>query len=187
MASMPKFNLNMKAIDWRVINRYTNTQATQDFNKFLEKMPKHTGNTILIAAGVFWALAAGGGLFTSLQMQKLTEIKAKLVEAEALQPIVPTIKENPLDVNELSQFVEATRKSYEGLDIRVDNNKVMISAPSTERYGLFREFLGHLPNGGKGWKLSLDSMCVGRECKGGQLSATVKINKIVVDNPTPPS
>ncbi len=187
MASLPKFNLNMKALDWRVLNRYTNSQATKDLNKFLEKLPQHTGNGVLIAAGIAWALAAGLGLFTSIQVQQLTALKAKLVEAEALLPIVPVIKENPVDTNELEQFAKSAREYYKGLDIRVDTNKITVTSSGTDAFPLFREFLSQVPNGGQGWKITLDSMCAGRECKGSQLSATLKVNKITVDKPASPS
>lgn len=187
MAALPKFNLNMKSLDWRVINRYTNSQATSDFNKFLEKMPQHTGNSILIAAGVAWAMAASLGLFTSIQMQQLTALKAKMVEAEALLPIVPDVKENPVDTNELEQFAEQSRKYYTGLDIKVDTNKITVSAGSVDSFALFREFLAHINNGGPGWKTSLESMCIGKACTGNQLFAVIKVNKITVDKPASPS
>ena len=85
--------------DWRSLKKFTDPKAADDLNAFLEKLPQNTGQTMLIIAGIAWAAAGGIGLYTTVQLQKLTEVRAELQEAEALQPKVPQIKDVAVNRN----------------------------------------------------------------------------------------
>lgn len=184
---MKKQNMALAAIkstfqnfDPRSLQKLTNPQAAEDLNVFLEKLPQHAGQTMLIVAGVVWAAAGAVGLFTTVQLQALTELRVELQEAQALNPIVPTIKKKPVDAASMRRFVEGMTEVYKGLNLKVAGSGLTMNARSTNAYGQFREAIGHIQNGGAGWKIDIDELCVGRECEGGALMAALKINTISV-------
>lgn len=175
--------MGLKAINFKALNRYLGPQGMHDLNLFLERLPQHAGQSLLIAAGVSWAVAAGVGLFTFMQARDLSELRAQLQDANALKPLVPVVREMPLEDKTLSDFSDKLSEIYKTLEIRSQGNKITINSTSTASYGLFREAVSHVFNGGNGWKVSLDSLCVGRECKQNALSITLKINRISIDKP----
>jgi len=170
-------------VDWRALKKLTNPQAAGDLNAFLEKLPQRAGKTMLIMAGAAWALAGLSGLYTTIQMKKLTEVRATLQEAKALQPIVPVIKDAPVDQKEIAEFVDKITKIYDGLSIKVNGSAIVISADSTASFGQFREAVGHVQNGGSGWRVAVDRLCVGRECEQHPLGVSLKISKVSVEVP----
>jgi hypothetical protein len=176
--------LDFKSFDFKKLQKFANPKAADDLNVFLEKLPLHAGQTVLIAAGIAWAAAAALGLYTAVQMQGMIEMRAKLKETKALMPAVPTITEAPINKNSIEAFVKSAKEIYRGLDIKAKGSTVIISARSTANFTEFREALGHVQNGGQGWRVSLERMCVGRECdKTFKLAATLKVNKVTVMAP----
>src|SRR5690606_30070816 len=101
---------DFKNFDWRSLKKYTDPKVSGDLNAFLEQLPQNAGQSILIAAGIAWAMAGALGLYTSIQARQLTEFRAELAKAEALKPIVPIIKDVPIDPKEVSAFVEKVSK-----------------------------------------------------------------------------
>ena len=177
-------DLKLKNFDWRSLKKYTDPKAAGHLNAFLEKMPQHTGQTVLIAAGIAWAMAGALGLYASIQARQLTEFRAELVKAEALQPTVPSIKDVPIDPKEVSGFIEQVSKSYGGLSLVANGSNIIISSGQTSDFAKFREAIGHMQNGGSGWRVTLDKMCVGRECGDrDKLGVSLKVNKVSVENP----
>ncbi len=176
--------IDFKNFDWTALQKLANPQAADDLNAFLEKMPKIVGQQVLIAAGIAWAAAGAFGLYTTVQVQNMTTMRAELQEARAVQPPVPKIQDVPVNRNEVESFVEGAREIYRGLDIKANGSAVVITASATGSYAEFREAIGHVQNGGVGWRVNIDRLCVGRECKGAPLGATLKINKVSVINPT---
>lgn len=172
---------SLKDFDWRSLKKYTSPKASEDLNSFLEKLPQNAGQTMLIIAGVAWAAAGAIGLYTTVQLQKLTEIRAELQEAEALKPKVPQIKDVAVNPAEVKKFVEQVQQIYGGLKISANGPSISITAQSTNVFGQFREAIGHVQNGGSGWRVSIDKFCVGRECDQYALSASLKINKVSVN------
>jgi hypothetical protein len=185
-----KLNLNfdglaksLKAFDWRSLQKYASPKASGDLNAFLEKLPQNTNQSMLVIAGVSWACAAAMGLYTTIQLQKLTELRGSLQEAEALKPIVPVVKDVPVNKEEVTDFVAKTEATYQGLSFKANGAAILIEAESTGQFGQFREAVGHVQNGGAGWKVNIDRLCVGRECGKKPLAAALKINKVSVDKP----
>lgn len=175
--------MKTKAFDIGVFNRYLSSQATDDLNRFLEKMPQNAGHGVLIAAGIAWGIAAAFGLFTMMQAKQMTELRAKLQEASALKPVVPTITYASVADGDLKTFVDGIKPVYSGLDINTAGGKVTIQANDTVAYAEFREALGHIANGGLNWKLDPENICVGRECMSKALNATIAVQKVVIDKP----
>ncbi|MGB0719344.1 MAG: hypothetical protein ACPGRX_02665 [Bdellovibrionales bacterium] len=171
---------SLKGFDWRSLKKYTSAKSAEDLNVFLEKLPQNVGQTMLIMAGVAWAVAGGVGLFTAVQLQKITEIRTELQEAQAIKPIVPQIMSKPVSPNEVKGFVEQISEIYQGLQIDAKGPSVVITSKATSAFGQFREAVGHIQNGGEGWKTTVDSLCVGRECDRDPLSIVLKINTVSV-------
>lgn len=183
-----KFDLNamqesLKSYDWRSLKKYTSPQATEDLNSFLEKLPQNTGQTMLIIAGVVWACAGMVGLFTTVQLQKVTELRAELEQSQAVKPLVPTIANKPVNPDQLKSFVEQSADIYRGLEMKASGSKITITARSTNAFGQFRESVAHAQNGGNGWRVSIDRLCVGRECDRQPLAASLSINTVSVKRP----
>ncbi len=176
-----KVSQSLKGFDWRSLKKYASPKAADDLNLFLEKLPQNTGQTMLIVAGVTWAVAAAVGLFTTVQLQKLTEIRAEFQDAQALQPKIPTIRDVGVNRAEVESFIGELKTIYTGLEISGGGSTVTLTANSTRDFGQFREAVGHVQNGGSGWRVNVDKFCVGRECDRYELSATLKINKVSVN------
>ena len=173
----------MKTFDFSALNKYFQPQAAEDLNAFLEKLPQNVGNNILIAAGVAWAAGAGLGLYASIQAQNMIDLRAKLKDTEALKPIVPRISDVAVKPDDVSKFAKEMAAIYRGLSIKSSGATIQISAMDTARFAEFREAVGHVQNGGSGWRVSVEKLCVGRECDREKLIALLKINKVSVDKP----
>lgn len=176
--------MDFKSFNFKKYEKYFSAKSTDDLNRFLEKLPQHAGKNVLIAAGVIWAMAAALGLYTSIQAQELTKIRAELKETQALKPAVPTIKDIPISKAEVEKFVNEAKESYRGLDIKANGSTIVITSTRTSSFTEFREAIGHVQNGGDGWRVALEKLCVGRECdRNYKLAASLKVNKVSVEKP----
>lgn len=176
--------LDPKAIEG-AIRKLSNPHAAGDLGKFLEKLPLNTGNTMLMIAAAAWGVAGAAGLFATVQAQQLTEMRAKLAQSTALQPIVPQIVDVAIAPADVSKFAEELKSVYSGVEVQASGSDINISSTSTANFGQFREAVGHVQNGGSGWRVSVGKLCVGRECQGPPLQASLKINKVDVKAPVP--
>lgn len=176
--------MDLKSFDINKLKHILSSQSSDDFNKFLEKLPHNAGHTVLIAAGIAWGMAAAAGLYVAVQTQALTELRATLKEIEALKPAVPKIKNVPIAQAQIDKFIDNASKSYRGISLKANKSTIIISANSTANFAEFREALGHVQNGGDQWRVSLEKLCVGRECDNRtKLMASLKVNKVSVENP----
>ena len=176
-------NMNLKNINWKSYKRYFTPAAADDLNRFLEQLPQNVNQTMLIAAGIAWGAAAGFGLFTTLQVKSLTAMRAELKESKALQPVVPKLNDVPISQADLKNFTDILVSNYPDLLIKQVGTSIDISAKSTAAFAEFRDALGHVQNGGSGWRVGIDKLCLGRECKQSELHALLKIAKVSVDKP----
>jgi hypothetical protein len=174
---------SLKGFDWRSLKKLSNPQAAGDLNAFLEKLPQHAGNTMLILGGIAWAVAGATGLYVTVQMKQISELRNSLQEATALQPVVPIIKEDPVPPAEITAFVDKMGKIYSGVSIKGNGSTILVTAESTSSFGQFREAIGHIQNGGSGWRVNIERLCVGRECDKQPLAASFNISKISVEKP----
>lgn len=178
--------MDFKSFDMNALKKLTDPKLAGDLNIFIENLPEKAGQTILIAAGIVWAVAAGAGLFTTVKVQQLTELRTKVKEATALVPIVPKINDNPVSEEEIKPFVENLAAAYKGLSIMSNGSSIVITSSTTSNYGQFREAVGHVQNGGSGWRVALQKFCVGRDCDAQfKLAASLSINKVTVESPPP--
>ncbi len=179
---MTKVNLeSIKAFKWGTLRKFTTPQAADELNNFLENLPRNTSKSILVITALIWSSAAILGLYTTVKMQEFAEISVQREEAEALLPVVPQVRDNPVSAKEVKTFVDELQKTYKGLEIKGNSSNIIINAKSTAQFGEFREAIGHIQNGGFGWRVNVEKLCVGKECKQFPLSATLKINKVSVE------
>jgi hypothetical protein len=173
--------LDFKNFDWRILKKYLDPKVSQDLNHFLESMPKNTGNTILIVAAVIWCTAGALGLYTTLQSRQLAELRTEFEEMAAAKPSVPLIKNVAESPQKVQEFAEQAKMFYPDLDLRASGSSVTISAKDTGHFGQFREAIGHVQNGGQGWRVNVENMCVGRDCDRFPLAITLKVNKVSIE------
>lgn len=174
---------SLKNFDWRSLQKFTSPKAADDLNHFLEALPQNTSQVMLAVAGVVWAVAGVSGLYTTVQLGKITEMRAQLEEAQSVKPMVPRIEDLPVRRDDVEKFVDSSKGVYGNLTIKAAGSAVEILASSTSAFPQFREAISHVQNGGSGWRVNVENLCVGRECPRNELSATLRINKVSVSNP----
>ena len=166
--------------DWRSLQKYTSPQASEDLNRFLEQMPQNVGQTLLVIAAIIWCAAGATGLYASIQMKAMTELRGELEAAQALQPSIPILSRKPVQEKTLASLGDYLSGGYKGLNIKTTKNEITIASKTAANFGQFREAMNHIQNGGDGWKLNIKELCVGRECKKNTLYAVLQINKVSV-------
>lgn len=175
--------MNFKVQNFQSLQKYLQPKAVGDFNNLLESLPQTVGNRVLIAAGIAWIAAGALGLYTFIETGKMIELRAKLSDMKSLKPLVPKIKDVPVTQEEVGKFTQELSTIYRGLSIKSQGSTIQITASDTSRFAEFREAVGHVQNGGNGWRVSVDRLCVGRECDKDKLAVLLKINKVSVDKP----
>ncbi|MFP4097981.1 MAG: hypothetical protein ACLFP8_02515 [Alphaproteobacteria bacterium] len=172
---------SIKKLNYKTLVKYANIRSFDNLEVFLEKIPQNTSNTTLIMAACVWAFAGVLGLYTTVKMQEVAQLSVELKEASALLPAVPRIQDKPVRATEVRAFVDELQKTYKGLEIKVNSSNINVSAKSTSMFGQFREAIGHVQNGGLGWRVNVEKLCVGKECKPNPLTASLKINTVSVE------
>lgn len=172
-----------KSFDWKSLQKFLDPEAANDFSRFMDKMPGHAGKGALIAAGIAWATVAAFGLFTVMQAKEITELKASLETTETIKPLVPKITLAPVPAPELTKAATAFKSLYPSLTISANGATLSVKSKQTADFAQFREAIGQVINSGKDWKVTVDTICVGRECKDSGLSASLKIQKLKIDKP----
>ena len=173
--------------DFKALQKYTNPQAVKDFDAFLDAMPVNVGYNALIAAGIAWVIAGAAVTFTSLEVQKVSELRAELMQIEALTPPIPELKYIPVPKTVLEDLAKKTGQIYSGITILANTDgKVAITAADTDYFPQFMAVINTFQNGGANWKVAIDTFCVGRDCPTQKLSAELKIDTVRVNEPAPP-
>ena len=159
-------------------------QSMTDMNKFLETLPLRAGHGVLIAGGLAWFIGGLGVVYATTVAKDVAEIRAELAKSEALKPVVAQLKRTPVPQKEISEYVEAVQKHYKDFNVSITSagaGTIIISANEPNKFGAFREAINHAYNGGQRWRLSLESLCVGRECTGSFLNGTFKVNTLKIE------
>lgn len=174
-------NAKSKKKDLKAYTKFVNPRSLDQLNTFLEKLPHNTNKKILVITGVVWAFAGILGLYTTMKVQEVSELSVKREEASALLPAVPIIQDKPVSAREINSFVDELQETYKGLEIKGSSSNIIVTAKSTSLYGQFREAIGHIQNGGLGWRVNVEKLCVGKECTPYPMAASLKINKVSVE------
>ncbi len=147
--------------------KLTHPQASNDLIAFLQDLPNKIGTAILAIGGIAWGVALAIVMYASVQSQQIASLKSEIANTRGLTPPVPKVTKVKVEKEELEKFIEKAKSQYSdmGVTFSLQNDKIQIKGDSGRRYGVFREAVGHLQNGGSGWQVSVESLCVGRECK----------------------
>ncbi len=173
-----------KKVNWGIVKRLFSSQTFKDFDKFLDALPRRAGLSPIIAAGVMWVAAGVSILFAYTKSMEMSEIQKQFLEAEALTPSVPKIEAIKISDAELEPFVLKLAKVYPNLRINFRRGgKVSVQANSTKLYTQWRAAIDHFSYGRSGWRVAVEEMCVGRECEGMPLFATIRIEQVSISVP----
>jgi len=168
-------------LDMNSLNKYFSAQSFNDLNAFIESMPLRAGYGVLIAAAIVWLMAGLAVVYATTVATNVAEIRTELIKTEASKPLVPKISEIKVSADEVKSFVEKVDPLYKDVIITSDNGNIKFNANSGRFFGAFREAINHAYNGGQGWRLSLQSLCVGRECeKQGFLNGEFTVHRLTV-------
>ena len=172
--------------DYRKLQKYFSAQAFNDLNDLLESLPVRAGYGLLVAAGIAWIMAGATIFYAIVQAQQVAELRAELLKADALKPQVPKIVRSPVAEGDVRDFARKIDKVYDNVKVTSLNDVIALQASSGMYYGAFREAVGHLFNGGnaargESWRISVKSLCVGRECKPNFLNGQFQVYKLAVD------
>lgn len=178
---MKNNNAKLKKKGLNAYTKFLNPRSLDQLNAFLEKLPHNTNKTVLAVAGIVWAFAALLGLYTTIKLQEVSELSVKREEASALLPAVPRIQDKPVSAREINSFVDELQETYKGLEIKGSSSNIIVTAKSTSLFGQFREAIGHIQNGGLGWRVNVEKLCVGKECSPHPMAASLRINKVSVE------
>lgn len=158
-----------------------NPNTLDNLNIFLEKLPQNTNKTLLMLLASVWVCAGVLGLFATVKVEETTQLYVDKKEASAVLPAVPRIQDKAVSARDVKAFVDELQKTYKGLEIKGSSSNIVVTAKSTSMFGQFREAIGHIQNGGLGWRVNVDKLCVGKECKPKPLTASLKINQVSVE------
>ncbi len=165
-------------------------KSSMSMGRFFKELPEHVGQKVIMAAAIIWAFAAVMGVYTSIKTQNMIELRKELQEVEALTPLVPSLKNVEVSRDALEDFMKRAKKSYRNINFRMDNSTIIIAANSTRHFAEFRESIGYIQNGarqngGNAWHVSVEKLCIGRECdEEHKLIAALNITKVLLEKPT---
>ena len=152
-------------IDAATVKRLLSPHSYKNLDTFVEQMPLRAGQGAIIAGIASWVLACLAVTYVVMQANNIMTLRADILKAEALKPTVPVINKVPAADADVAEFVKKIAELYPQINFVSAANRIEMRAGSTDKYGAFREAVGHIFNGGKGWRVDVDTMCVGRECK----------------------
>jgi len=170
-------------LDTVTLKRLFSPHAYRNLDTFVEQLPLRAGQGIIIAGVAAWLAAGLAVTYVTMQANHVMALRADILKAESLKPSVPVISKIPVGEAELQPLVKRLTALYPQINISSSGNQVLIRGALTDKYGAYREAAGHVFNGGKGWRMNVESMCVGRECEGAQLLGTFSVNRLQVDKP----
>lgn len=172
-----EFNANLQ--------RYANAQAVKDFDKFLDALPVNVGYNALLAAGACCLMGILAVWFTSQELEKVSRLHAELMNVQALHPPVPDLKYTAVSPKALEPLTKNIANTFKGVAVGVGRGEgeVTISAQDADYFPQFLAGISFLQRGGRNWKVRINALCVGRDCKGPPLSATMKVEAVTLGEP----
>lgn len=165
------------------LKRLLSPHAYKDLDTFVEQLPMRAGQGIIIAGVVAWIAAGLAITYVTMQANHIMGLRADILKAEALKPTVPVISKIAVPAADIDLFGKKLAELYPQLTIAANEGRIEVRSAQTDKYGAFREAVGHAFNGGIGWRLATESLCVGRECKPAQLNGVFTVNRLRVDKP----
>ncbi|MBU6474711.1 MAG: hypothetical protein KGL10_02820 [Alphaproteobacteria bacterium] len=176
--------MDFKQFNMAAIQKYTSPQAIKDFDRFLDNLPVSVGYNALIAAGLVCLMGATSVWFSSVELDKVSKLHADLTNVQALKPPVPVLKYLPVSETVLKPLSKKISDTFKGVSLVPGSGEVKVSAQDTDYFPQFLAAISYLEHGGRNWKVSTSSLCVGTDCKGAKLYADLKVNIVEFSEPT---
>jgi len=175
--------INFRKFNLASLQRYTSPQAVKDLDSFLDALPINVGTNALIAACFTFLVAGVSVWFTAQELEKVSQLHEDLTNIKALQPPVPVLKEIPVDIKTLKPAGDKIASTFSGIKVVAGAGSVKISAQDSDYFPQFLAAISYLQRSGRNWKVSVNAMCLGRDCKGPQLYADLKVSTITFGEP----
>lgn len=169
------------SFDFRSLNRFFTSQASDDLNRFLEKMPQNAGNAVLIAAGI---MGIGCGLRSVCDDADQTTYRtqSRTADHRGSSADRSDSHDGRYFEEEFDALVTSLKAVYTGMTVTATGSMLTIQSRDTAQFPQFRELLGQVANGGLGW-MGIDSFCVGRECAQNSSKRNSKFRRCPVEKP----
>ncbi len=123
--------------------------------------------------------------------QVYAKLRTELLEARAVQPIVPTITEEPVPAAETAAKTDALKKVFKDLSITANDGSLTVSVDDPKYYGAFLQSVYAIMALGEGYKVTMTEMCQGSDCKTKStkpfLYAAFDVKKLKVESHESPS
>jgi hypothetical protein len=176
--------MDFKQFNMATIQKYTSPQAIKDFDHFLDAMPGRVGYNALIAAGIACILGGTTVWFAAMELEKVSKLHSELTNVQALQPPVPVLKYQPVNKDLLKVHTDKIMGTFKGVNLDGSTDGVVkITASDTDYFPQFLAAISYLQRGGRNWKVTTDTLCVGRDCKGTKLYASLKVEMVLFGQP----
>lgn len=166
---------NLGNIEWSKVKRYASPEGVKELDRFLDTLPLHVGTNALAAVGIAWLVAGLAVVITTMEMEKVSKLRAELAKVESLKPPIPTVEYAAPPEAELKDLQAMITGTYKGLSFSGGAGALTISAQDTDYFPQFLAAIHTLQNGGRNWRTEITAMCAGRDCPTSKLSATLKI------------
>ncbi|MBU6236071.1 MAG: hypothetical protein KGQ41_09515 [Alphaproteobacteria bacterium] len=158
--------------------------AYKNLDVFVEQIPLRAGYAAVGAGAICLLLACLSITYAVLQANNVMTLRADILKAEALKPTVPVINKVPVADTDAQAFAKRLKDFYPQLEVNSSGARIEMRSGQIDKYGAFREAVGNVFNGGKGWRITVESMCVGRECKNNTpIFGAFTIHTLRVDKP----
>lgn len=176
--------MDLKQFNLANLQKYTSPQAIKDFDSFLDALPLNVGYNALVAAGLACLLGGASVWFAAQETQKVSQLHSELMSVQALQPPVPVLKYAPVKQAQLKPLTDKIVSTFKGVVITGSaDGEVNITAPDTDYFPQFLAAISYLQRGGKNWKVKINTLCVGRDCKSAKLGANMKVEEVSFGGP----
>lgn len=151
--------------DMARIQRALSDEGIRGFNDLVENLPRRSSKNVLIAAAVAWAFAGVCAVYINIMSESVATLRADVLKATALKPLVPTITEISAPAAEMTSKLETAKKVYKELNINVTDGVITLSAEDPKLYGPYLQTSYAVMGMGSGYKITLKELCEGSQCK----------------------
>jgi hypothetical protein len=174
-------------IDWQKMQTMLSPAGMSKLDAFLDRLIKRGGNAFYLALCA-WGVAMGIIFLTFMYTAEIKTLEEDLAKTVAATPLVPTINMIPIDATELQKYVERLNKTYPRINAReIAAGAITVKAQSIQSFNQWRGFIRDLQYGGPNWRVTIQSLCTGRNCAGTDpLIAMLKVDRLEILQPTPP-
>ncbi len=174
---------DIKKIDWNYLKRLMTVQSVKDLDSFLDRMPLNVGPNVLIAISIVWLAAFISIFFTIAEVNRVSTLRAELMKVESLKPPVPIITYQPVSANGIKEIQNKIQKTFQGLSFTGPASSLKLTASDTDYFPQFLAAIHFLQYGGRNWRVTVNTLCVGQDCTGAKLAAELRVESVRIDDP----